>query len=236
MTMFEQYGLEAESVDMYNCPDEHFSERYFSFRSRVVGKMEPFIRGLVLPDLPIMADCISIKLNQVFNGFEGSIHVPIDGQPFKLDPVPFDEIVNLIKDNCPYEFVDTVSEEFKLTELEELKKVAIEAVKRIGEYGVSPALGMMHLYEGIIGIVNSIKVSSTEVMLSKEVEKKSVEVKKTGTLFIASYTYSLTGRTDSRLFFSKKMVKLDILTKVWKFPTIGDLKKKYFELSKTSQN
>lgn len=230
MTIFGQLGLETQINQIYNLESE-FSERYLSFRNGVVAIMQPFIRKLRDARFP-MGNTLEIKLNSIFRGFEGSIHVPLDGQPFKLDPVKFDDMVSFVMKNCDPTNQHERSNEFKKTDLKGLKNLAVNAATAIGAFGISEPLGMVRFLNAVNDAIKSIDVSSKEVIQSNLMSLQSVEVKKAGTLFITSYMYSLVGRTENGYLRSNNFVKLDILVKVWKFTTIGDLKDKYCELTK----
>lgn len=163
----------------------------------------------------------------MFHGFEGPIHVPLDGQSFKLDPVQFDEMVSFVIKICDCKYHHRTSKEFKQTDLKG------SAATKIGAFGVSKSLGMVHFLDGINDAINCIDVSSKEVIQSKQMSFQSEEVKKAGTLFITSYMYALVERTKNGYLRCNIFVKLNILVQVWKFNTIGDLKQKYCDLTKS---
>lgn len=228
--------LEVEKARVHNLPDSEFTDAYLAYRRKVEETIKSYTDYLNVMKIPV-GDGIAyilLKLMDLFDGSEGSGYTPSrDGLTYTLDPAPFMEMMRIIIEKSRPQHNQKFEQESKLTDLNKLKTFASSVVKTIAAYGVSQACGQMYLFKGITVILDSIDPSNSKDVVNIKNSSESVEVKKEGTVIIASYKYSFTGRIDKGCCWDDNLVKLGIQVRVWKFPTIVDLKNEYCRVTKT---
>lgn len=234
VAIFEQ--LEAEKARVHNLPDSEFTDAYLGYRRKVEETIKSYTDYLNFMNIPLGNGVayILLKLIDIFNGTEGSDYTPSrDGLTYTLDPAPFMEMIRIIIEKSRPQYNQTFVQESEITDLSKLKTFASSVVKAIGGYGVSEACIQKYLFNGITLILDFINTFNLKEVVNIEDSNESVEVKKAGTVIIAYYKYSFTGRIDKGCCWDDNMVKLGVQVQVWKFPTISDLKNAYCRVTKT---
>ena len=246
--------LEADKAQVYNLPDSEFSDAYLSFRRRTEETVKAFVAdtlnvpGAKLGDMLVwlgeklaqwtpesIRNLCSQYLNILFAGAEGVQTIPRDNQTYTLDPAPFKEMTAVILAKSRPDHEHKSDAESHIQNLEKLKDFARSVVPIVAAFGVSEACVSMMLWKGASDILDTIKPTTEASSVKKEVILESIEVKKTGTVIIASYRYNFTGRIDKGCCWDDSLVKLGIHVRVWKFPIMADLKQEYLRLCSASK-
>jgi hypothetical protein len=224
-------NLEAQRVKLYDLPDEDFTDAYLAFRRRVEETIKMYTKILNVGRIPI-GDWIAKAgawLADFFGG-EGFDPIPREDGTYTLDPVPFQDMIRTIINRSQPHHQDSHQTKQYLNDFNKMKNFANGLIQVVAAYGVSPACVQKYLYKGVVNILDSIDLADEDKIVSISKDAYSIEVKKYGTVVIASYQYIFQGKIERGCCYNSQLVTMTLKVKVWKFPTVADLKDEYYNV------
>jgi hypothetical protein len=167
-----------------------------------------------------------------FFGGEGFDPIPREDGTYTLDPAPFQDMIRTIIDYSQPHHQDSHQTEQYLNNYNKLKNFAKSLIQVVAAYGISKACVQKYLYKGVVKVLDSIDLKNEGKIVNISKYAHSIEVKKVGTVVIASYEYIFKGKIEKGCCYDSQLVTMTLKVKVWKFPTVADLKVEYNKIKK----
>ena len=157
---------------------------------------------------------------------EGVDSFPVDGV-FTMDPAPFKLMIEAIVENTNPWHTESRNETTNSKDLSALKRVASQLIDVISNYGVSKKAIQLNFWKIIKNLLDSIELKTEKQTVNIQKESHSVEVRRNGSVIIASYVFSYAGEIEKNCCSNNHKGQLNIEVKIWKFPILADLKAEY---------